>query len=82
MGMRITRTGKVIHVGHYLRSWIERSQYKAVQAVQIVITVQDGPDKGREVRVSLTPDAARAHIAAVWTAIESAEERAAQGSQL
>lgn len=82
MAPRVIRTGKVTHVGRYLRSWIERSQYKAVQAVQIVITVQDGPDKGREVRVSLTPDAARAHIAAVWTAIESAEEHSARGSEL
>lgn len=82
MGMRITRTGKVIHVGHYLRSWIERSQYKCQRVVQIVVEVQDGPDKGREVRVSMTPDAARAHIADVQAAIESVEERNARGSEL
>jgi hypothetical protein len=80
MGSRKIRNSKVIHVGRYLHSWIERSQMKHDQRVQVVVEVTDGPDAGREVRLVLTPDETRRHIAHLWTALNDAEERSARGS--
>lgn len=58
MGFKQIRSGKITHIGplpkyHYEdRDGIE-TLVRLDHVVQLVIEVQDGPDKGREVRVEL-----------------------------
>lgn len=58
MGLKQIRSGKITHIGvlpryHYEdRDGIE-TLVRLDHVVQLVIEVQDGPDKGREVRVEL-----------------------------
>lgn len=80
MGMRRVREGLITLIGwfpHYIYEGPNGNVYKGVRhEVQIVTVVQDGPDKGREVRVTMSIDEARKHIAEIEAAIERADQKA------
>lgn len=50
MGSKKIRSGKITHIGPLLK---DRYELGSEYVVQVVVTVQDGPDAGREIRVEL-----------------------------
>lgn len=59
MGNRITRTGRITHTGVLpVYKYEDRDGVQTLVSlthdVQMIVEIQDGPDAGREVRISLT----------------------------
>lgn len=81
MGFKRTREGKFTYIGRRPVHRYESRDYGGTpvqtlvavdQCVQIFTEVTDGPDAGREVRVTLTREQAEEHIARVRRAIDAA----------
>lgn len=80
MGMKKTRTGRFTHIG-----WFPHYRYEDRDGVttgtgidhmvQFVVEVADGPDAGREVRVTMTPAQAVVFIADVEAAKEATQRK-------
>lgn len=73
MGSRIIRRGEVTHTGPLLKSRYEdrdgiRTFTGSDYVIQVVVTVQDGPDQGREIRVEFDPEALAMHVDALMQA--------------
>lgn len=70
MATKLVRKGEIVHVGWYPNYVYEdRDGVPTLvdlrHEVQMVVTVQDGPDAGREVRVVLDMEAVALHLDAV-----------------
>jgi hypothetical protein len=80
MAFKRIRTGRFTHLGWFpfYRYEDRNGVHTSIgidHCVQVVVTVQDGPDKGREIRMILTQDEAKAHAYAVMAARTKAAEK-------
>lgn len=80
MANKIVRTGEIVHTGWYPRYVYEdRNGFSTLtdlrHEVQMVVTVQDGPDAGREIRVVMDAEAVALHLDAVKEACRVAEKK-------